>query len=258
MDKSKGLVKKETAAVALTEVEQAGAWGHKEVSSNDMVVPKILPMQGLSKKVAEGLATMGEFRNSLTNELIGKIESSPFEVIPFHCTEVFDVYERQQDGQFKYKTSTPIVKNPSSLGYNDNAAWQDVSDGIEIKRVRKYNFFVLLPQEIAEGIAMPYVISFKSSSVKEGKKLFTLMYVRSRAMNLSPAAFKIKIDGVREKNDKGIFIVPNISQGHRTSVAEVTAAKQWFDLVGKSTVKVDDSDEAEAAAASSSADTGDY
>lgn len=256
MDKSKSLVEKKSSAVVLTEVETAGAWGHKEVSSNDMVVPKILPMQGLSEKVAEGLAAMGEFRNSLTNELIGKIGTDPFDVIPFHCTEVFDVYERQQDGQFKYKTSTPILKNPSAHGYNDNAPWQDVVDGMEIKRVRKYNFFVLLPKEIEEGTAMPYVLSFKSTSVKEGKKLFTLMYVRSRAMNLSPAAFKIRIDGIREKNDKGIFIVPNISQGPRTSVAEVTAAKQWFDLVGKASVKVDESDEVEAQAAT--VETGDY
>ena len=220
-------------------------WGTKEVSANDLLVPQILTMQGLSQFVSDGKAVMGEFRNSLTAELLGKYDSSPIEVIPFHCQEVFSISRQLGDGSFEYHGTEPIIKSPMKAGYNDNLPWEDkqMIEGVmtPIKRVRRYNFFVLLAKELAEGFAMPYFISFKSTSVKEGKKLFNMMYVRNMAIGLTPASYIIKIAGRKEKNDKGTFIIPTVEQGDKTPAPYLAEALTWYKrLNGGTAVKLHD------------------
>lgn len=235
-------------------------WGEKEVSANDLIVPQILVMQGLSQFVTDGDALIGEFRNSLTKELMGKYDSSPVEVIPFHCQEVFSIQAQESDGSFKYHSTEPIVKSPMKAGYNDNAPWDDkmLIDGVmtPIKRIRRYNFFVLLPKELEElgAGAQPYFISFKSTGVKEGKKLFNMMYVRNRGAGLAPAAFQFKISGRKEKNDKGTFIIPTVEQSVKTDPLYLQQALYWFKkLNGGTVVKLHEED---AAPEASTTDTG--
>lgn len=235
---------------ALAVVEDISDWGVKEVSANDLIVPQILVMQGLSVLVVDEKAAIGEFRDSLTGSLLGHYTTAPIEVIPFYCTEVFSISKQLPDGGFKYLRTDAIIKSPMKAGYNDNAPWSDkemINGALtEIKRTRRYNFFVLLPSEIeAMGeAAMPYFISFKSTSVKEGKKLFNMMYVRNIASGLAPAAFHFKIAGKKEKNEKGTFIVPTVEQSAKTSSIELSMALKWYKMVsgGAAAVKMHDDD----------------
>ena len=219
----------------------ANDWGVPTMSASDIIIPKILPMQGLSVAVSEGRAAMGEFRSSLTNELIGKIDQ-PFEAIPFYLEKMWDIQEQQPDGSFKWARTIPVIDNPLAAGYNDNLKWEDEVDGKKVKNIRRLNFYMLLPQEIEKGGAIPYVFSFKSTSIKEGKKLLTQMYVRNIRANLPPAANVIILGGVRRKNDKGVFIVPNYSLGRRTTDAELAECLNWIKLIRSGKAKADDSD----------------
>lgn len=253
---------KETNAVALS--DEMAAWGaSKEVSANDLIIPQILTMQSTSELVQNDKATMGEFRDSLTGKLIGKAGSSPFEIIPFHCQEVWVINAQQEDGNYAYHTTEPIVKSPMKAGFNDNLPWEDkmLIEGklTPIKRVRRYNFFVLLKSELESGEAvMPYFIGFKSTSVKEGKKLFNMMYVRNTAAGLTPASYTFKIDGRREKNEKGTFVVPTVEQAAKTSAEHLQKAFYWFKKInGSANVKLDEGEEAAPSAADSSS-TGDF
>jgi hypothetical protein len=260
-------VKNEVATKATNAVSTEGAeWGDHEVSANDLIVPQILMMQGLSQFVVDEKAAIGEFRNSMTAEKLGKYGTEPLEVIPFYCQEVFSIQKQQEDGSFKYHRTEPIVKSPMKAGYNDDLPWDD-TEMIEgkktpIKRVRRYNFFVLLPSELdnPEVTAMPYFISFKSTSVKEGKKLFNLMYVRNKGAGLPPAAFLFKVDGRKEKNEKGTFIIPTVEQGERTKPEHLAAALKWFKLISKGGAKTHEEGEDTVAATGSTASssTGDY
>ncbi len=242
------LVLKTDQEVAIA--SEMGAWGVKEVSKEDLIIPQILAMQGLSKLVAAEKAVMGEFRCSLTNKLIGKAGTAPFEIIPFFCQEVFSIQSLQPDGRYKYHSTEPIVKSPMNPKYNDNAPWEDnqLIDGkmTPIKRIRRYNFFVLLVSELeaGEGV-MPYFISFKSTSVKEGKKIFNMMYVRNASRGLPPPAFQFTISGDKQSNDKGTFIVPQAEQSVQTKPQHLAIAFQWYkQLSGKGAdVKLHDEEE---------------
>ncbi len=217
-------------------------WGNVQVSSQDIIIPKILPMQGLSVAVAEGNAQMGEFRDSLTNKLLGDI-TKPIHCIPFFMQKTWDVLHEQADGAFKYSKSVPVVENPLSADYNDNWKWETTENGIKVKNVRRFNFFVLLPDEVEAGGAVPYMFSFKSTSMKEGKKLFSQMYMRNTRAGVPPAAFTIKIGGSRQKNAKGIFIVPNFVLDRKTTDEELAECLTWIKMIRGGQTKIDVADD---------------
>lgn len=222
--------------------EELAAWGTgNNLSSKDVVIPKILPMQGLSQMVADGKASMGEFRDSVNGSLVGSIDK-PFSIIPFHVEKVWDIKEEQADGSYKYSRSVAIDENPLSPGYNDNLPWEGEENGLKVQRIRRMNFYVLLPSEVEANESIPYVLSFKSTSIKEGKKLFTQMYVRNLRAQLPPPGFVVEIGGQRVKNDKGTFIVPTVKPSRKATAAEVSEAFSWFKMVKKGAVKVDNSD----------------
>lgn len=228
------------SALALTDNE-LNDWGGDSMSSKDVLIPKILVMQGLSDLVTEGKATMGEFRDSLTGELLGSI-TSPLKIIPFHVEKMWDFYLMSDEDKFEWDRSEPLVENPALPGYNDNLEWDGEEGGKKLKRVRRMNFFCIIPSQVEKGNALPYTISFKSTSYREGRKLFSQMFVRNRMAKLPPCAYNIDLAGMREKNDHGTFIVPQYSLGEKITNEEYALCKQWFALIKAGGYKVDDSD----------------
>lgn len=215
-------------------------WGEAQPLGQDIVIAKILPMQPGSDMVVDGKAVMGEFRDSLSGAKLGSIVE-PIDIIPFHVEKFWDILVKEGD-QFEWDHSVPLVENPADSGYNDNLTWNEVVEGKEIKRVRRMNFYVLLPSEVASGADVPYILSFKSTSFREGKKVYTQMYMRNRRSNLPPPAFTFKLSGIKTKNDKGTFIVPTVEMGRASTPTEIGSCLTWFKMIKGGGVKVDDSD----------------
>lgn len=222
------------------EIADLSQWGMPTVLGNDIIIPKILPMQPSSELVTDMKAQIGEFRDSLSGEKLGSI-IEPITVIPFHIQKFWDILVEDGD-QFKWQTSIPLIEDPMNKGYNDNLPWKDAVDGINIKRIRRMNFFVLLPSQMEQGTSLPYIFSFKSTSFVEGKKVYSQMYMRNPRAGLPPAAYTFKIAGIKTKNEKGTFIVPTVELGRRATNEEVKEAFDWFKIVSKGGVRVDDSD----------------
>lgn len=253
---------KDEKAVALTTDQLTNDWGVPTGPSQDMVVPKILPMQGLSKLVIARKAQIGDFCDSISGKKLGSIDA-PIEIIPFFCQKSWDISEQQADGSYKYLKSLPLVENPMSKEYNDNLTWEGEDknkDGklVKVKRIRRLNFFCMLPSEIASGTSIPYVLSFKSTSLKEGKKLWSQMYVRCTRAGLPPAAFHFTIGGVMQTNEKGTFVVPTVNEGARTTQAELAECLSWIKMINKGAVKVDTSDEVETEHEGDTSDTAEF
>jgi len=241
---SKQVVAKEANELA---VQNLNEWGEAPVlNAQDIIIPKILPMQPSSELVTDAKASIGEFRDSLTSAKIGSI-AEPFEIIPFHMDKVWDINEEDEDGNFKWVRTEPLIEDATKPGYNDNLPWQDTENGVAVKRIRRMNFYVMLPGEIAGGGATPYVISFKSTSFKAGKQMYTQMYMRNRAANLAPCAYTFKVGGEKQKNEKGTFIVPSVELGRKSTAEENAACLTWFKTIKKGGVKVDESDLKDAA-----------
>lgn len=224
-----------------TEVADLSNWGAPVNLGQDMVLAKILPMQMSSKMVADDKAKFGEFRDSMTGERLGSI-AEPIPLLPFHVQKFWDIQEADEQGKFKWVRTEPLIEDPISKDYNDNLPWQDKIEGRDVRRIRRMNFFVLRPSEIEEGSSIPMVLSFKSTSYKEGKKLLTQMYMRNRRIGLPPPGHIIILAGTKEKNDDGSWVVPNYELGPKATPAQMQEALNWFKIINKGGVKVDDSD----------------
>lgn len=235
----------------LTLTQLSTEWGVETGPSKDMVIPQILIMQGLSDLVAERKAIMGDFMDSVSGTKIGSIDA-PIKLIPFHVQKAWSIYKGPKNSDTReYVETIPLIENPNSPDYNDNLQYEEVVGQEVVKRVRRLNFFVLRPEEIEAGTAMPYVLAFKSTGLKEGKKLYTQAYIRNARAGLPPAQYVFELGGNMVKNDKGSFIVPSVNTNVRASTPEeISECLSWLKVVrGNASVKVDEPTEKEVSSA---------
>lgn len=235
---------KEANAVA-TEFQNQAAWGgSSQVSQQDIIIPRIFLMQPMSDKVTAGEAAFGEFRESLSNEKLGDFKEA-LNVIPFMMKKVFVEYELIPENNGKIKKvfikQYPIVPANESLPYTDRMEIEN-RDGsnkrtADVSRDRVLQFYVLLPNEIDTGSALPYIISARRSSMQAGKKLATQMFVKNAMAGKTPASVMMKISSKKESNDEGTFAVLDVAPIGATPDKYVAEAFKWLNLLNQGAVK---------------------
>lgn len=226
--KNQEVAKKESTELALA--QDLNAWGDNQMSAQDMIIPKILCMQGLSDLVAEGKARMGDFVDSLSNDVIGSIDS-PVNVIPFHMEKLY-IISKKNKGESRYEFDR------IETAVNQAYPYEDEIDTVQYKYEYALQFYCLRP----EDTSLPYVVTFKSTSLKSGKVLSTQMFVRNRAAGLVPPAFTMQLCGRKEKNDQGTYIVMEVKQGEKTSDELIGQCLNWLKIVKAGQVKVQQED----------------
>ncbi len=233
---SKDLATKQAGAVSTDLAE----WGNDVHVGKDLLISKVLTMQAMSELVVESDAKMGEFRDSITKELLGDI-TKPVAFVPFHCIKKWDISESENGTDFKWVKSVPVVEDPTHPDYNDNWEWTVQEANKTIKRVRRLDFFCLIASQIGNG-GLPVTISFRSTSYKAGQILFNQMYVRNKMVKKSPAGIVMNLGGIKDKNEKGTFVVTQAVPLRDATSAEQNEALTWYKLIKTSTVVVDESD----------------
>jgi hypothetical protein len=219
------------------------AWGEQAVTSNDIVIEKILFQQFMSEKVKNKEAEYGELRGTLNNEKYGDL-NTPMDFVPISVNKFWIEYDRivAKNGTVKldYREIVPIQDNPLQEGYNDNLP-RVSADGMT-ERDRVLEFYVLLPEEVENDCALPYILSFKRTGLRAGKKLMTQMYVKNRAANKVPPATACSLSGVDKENDNGQFIVADVKAARPSTDKEIAEAFKWYKIINQGGVKVDNSD----------------
>lgn len=103
----------------------------------------------------------------------------------------------------------------------------------------------MLPHELKEDPnAFPRIISFRVTSLRNGRKLLTQM-AQGLAGGKGPAAYHYLLMVKKDSNDKGTFAVLDIERREASTEEEQDAAFRWFETIGANKVKIDDSDIAE-------------
>lgn len=224
-------VKKAESTEVSTSVVGLDDFGMGQVSGSDIVIPKILVMQKMSDAVDREVAVEGDFLDSVTEEKLGSIKE-PLDFIPFHLTKTW-VVQKVVDGDYRYDRTEDVTPQ------NENRQWEEVIGGEKYRFQKSYNFYVLL----ANDPSMPYVLAFRSTASKTGRALATQMYVKNRAQGKVPPAYVMELGGVKEKNDKGSFVIPSTKVKRAATNDEILAALDWYKTLNTKSVKVDDSDE---------------
>jgi hypothetical protein len=218
------------------------SWGLEGVDNKDILIPKLLIMQGLSKLVTEEKAQMGDLVNSVTGEVIGTARGEkqrPCFIIPIKTFKTW--VEFKVEGS--KKTFSRVVPYDET-----NAHWkrEDTNDqGEKVERDECINFYVLLANQ---PDSLPYVITFRRTSMRAGKKLATHFKMcelaRARGQAVPPAATTFALTGSKVTNDKGTYYVADIAAQGPTQKEALKIAYEWYLTLKQSEakIKVDNSD----------------
>lgn len=238
MEKQVEKKKTQTNLASLTNME---AWGPANITAKDMVIPKILAQQFMSEKVKNEEAKYGEMRDTLSNNKFGDLET-PFEVVPFLLQKKwieFDLIPQKGGGvKREFKNIVMIQDNPGLPGFNDDLPLRD--EEAKLERDRVMDFFVLIPEEVKKGEALPYVLSFRRTSLKAGQKMATQMFVRNAAAGKIPPATAMEVSMKSKENDDGEFVVLDVIPKRESTPEEVEAAFKWFKIIKAGGAKVDE------------------
>lgn len=223
------------------EAADLSAWGAPEgLSQQDIIIPKILPMQLTSPAVKEGKAVFGEFRDSVSNVKYGSVDET-FEVIPFKLerawVETKIVKGKRTDFLRRYLINADNDDLPIAGSGQDREG-----ESCAIERDRCLDFYVLLPEEVKTGRALPRVISFRRTSSRGGKKLATTMFVTNTNAGKVPAARAVAISGKKVDGDKGTYMVMDVTETRDSTAEEINMAFSWLKRIKAGEAKVDESD----------------
>jgi len=224
-------VKQETELEAVN-VESLDAWGDHDGGAQELIISKVLIMQSTSELVQAGEATMGEFRDSQSGEKYGDLKQ-PDSIIPFHFERVWVISSKPVgEDRYKFEGYEPINRS------NENLPWTYKENGVDMKREYTRNFYCLLPDDMS----MPVIVSFKGTSAKAGKNLWTQMYLKNKNMGKIPAEFQIELSAKRETKDKNTFCVMEIKKGKQASAEQKQQAFEWLKTIKSTKVKVHEPD----------------
>lgn len=242
------MTKKEASAVSTQVVHQAG---NEEILASDILIPKLLLMQGLSDMVNSRLAAQGDLVKSTTKEIVGSPDK-PVEFIPLTFFNQW-ILQEKVGSKYEFRGVEPMT------AANADLPWDFTQDGTQWKRVKSINVYALLPGDIvkerdAKKLAqktgempdpntalMPVLISFRSTSYKAGQAVVT-HFARAKKYQLPGYVSTMKLKCRQDKNDMGTFYVFDVEQGGKASPDDQEVASEWYKLLATSKVRVDDSD----------------
>jgi len=240
---------KELAEVKNTDVALASNlvdWGDSPISANDIIIPRLLLMQGQSDLVIDGKAVTGDIVDNSTQTVVAK-PGEPMELIPFHVEKLWIVSRKKKGAsRFEFEKFIPVTLQ------NEKMEWNMKEGDEEIKNEYSFQVYFLNPKDPS----IPFIATFKSTSLRTGKALMTQMYVRNAAAGLVPAAYVVELSSHKEKNDQGNFAVWDCKPSRKSTAEELTAALTWLKTVRSGKTRV--SEEADLSAASEVAGQGSF
>lgn len=251
------VAKKEPAAPpAVQQVPQElqGSWGAEGISNSDIIIPRLLLMQGLSEAVNDGVAAAGDIIRSTTRKILAK-KGESVDFIPLMSFKSWVVSE-EVGGKFEYRREEPMsaanenlpwtFEAPSSAAAEKKANW---------RRDQSINIYTLLVDDVAratkaiealtkgempspEDALMPCLVSFRRSSYRTGRQMLTF-FKSCEQFKTPPASGIYKLSSAIEKGDKGTYHVFVAEQKGRSTVEQLTVAKEWWKILNTAKIAID-------------------
>lgn len=217
------------------------------VSAADLVIPKLLLMQGTSEYVGDESAEVGDIVNSQTHEVLGGI-GKPVEFVPLKLYKTWRIYDMSSK-QPKFLREEPVT------AANADQEWEGLEGKTPVRRDQNFNFFILLKSELDAGEAFPCVVSFKRTSMNAGKQLATQLF-KLAALGKLPYSQTVKLGVRKDKKETNTYAVYEFQKGNPCTEVEKTEAQRWLKTLSSVKYTVDAKEEAEAVPTAPSVQSG--
>lgn len=211
-----------------TDVETWDGGATQGLETTDLAVAKIFHMQSTSDLVKARKAQPGEFRDSLTEELLAAIDGA-LEVIVFGMQKrvVIKKEEITPKGQkWEFERSEIITdETAKAWALKCRTPWNE-ADNFTRRGSIVYDFQCLLPSKISE---LPYILSLGGTKSEAARKLNTMrLKLASIGKKGGGAGVVFEVRTTEEKNDEGSWAGVAISQGRDVTPLELGAAFSWY------------------------------
>lgn len=210
------------------------AYGVEGISQSDIMLPKLLIMQKMSKLLdhPDIKAKEGDIVDSLTKQVVAS--GDYVEIIPLFMKKFWRVIEGVGQNQ--------VVRRYPVDADNFNWAYEDVNPEtkIPLKRHIEVDWHVILPKDIDAG-ALPCVVTFKKTSMPASKKL-AIFTVMAAQMKLPACSFVYKLKTVKQSNEHGSYCVFEIGDRRKSNEVELSTAMNWYKTLNSVGHTVDDTD----------------
>lgn len=229
---TKEVVKKQTALPSVFAVDKSET---PEFDPSDILIPKLLLMQGPSQLVAEGKAAQGDMLNSVTGVKLGD-KTKGITFVPLTHYKTMTVM-RNKDGMFVFDhiepwTTAHVLKQ-----------WEETVNGVVYRNYPTLNFYVMTETDLtATGTAMPLLVSFKSTSIKAGKKLVN-HFAMAADIGRAACSGMLTLTCSVQKGEKGPYHAFDVKYEKDTPAEYAPKIERWIRILKQNKVKVDTTEE---------------
>lgn len=233
--------------------------------SGDMLIPRLLLMQGLSefiterKKSSKGQAlAQGDMVRSTNLDLLGGPDGG-VDIIPLKMVNEWRL-EESVGGKFEYRMREPRT------AANDGSPWEFEKNGAKWKRTKVINLYCLLVQDVLkfseeikkaaetgempdmDTALLPVVVSFRSMSYNAGKGVATFFAkvedMKRYSAQAVPYGYSLSLTCKQTKNEKGSFYVFEVGKSSKQPEAVTKEAARWYEILrGPVALRVDETGE---------------
>ena len=241
-DKGKELEEKKDNLPMRTSGEGGAPAGFDGIDKQqDIVMPRLVILQGLSKMVIDGKATVGKIANALTKEVYG----DEFIFIPIFLFKTRAKFSQGQ-GLVCMSRDALICSFNNDETHDPDDDCLACSDGKWTKENQKdtgpecslvYNYPVL---NVANLKQFPVSISLMRTSIKPAKQLNSMLLFTGE----DAFASKVKLTTEKKDGKKGVYFSPVFEMAGKATDEEYAIAKKWFGTLKKKTIEVNLEEEA--------------
>lgn len=234
-EEKKDLAKRDPAGVpARVSGDKGIAAGTEGINAKeDVIMPRVAILQGLSEMVVDKKGEMGDLADSLSKENFGK-EITFIPLFLFKTRVMFEPGKGLVMMSRDNLTITMAVEEyQDKIGKPCDDLPESQWNGKEAPKLSKvFNFPAL---NIAKLNEFPISVSFLRTGMKAGRTLASLVLRGGEDI----FARKYKMTTSIEKNEKGTFAVPHVELAGRCTDEEYAVAKRWYQTLRLKPIDVD-------------------
>ena len=206
------------------------------MDAEDFRIPKITLIQALTKRSfnTEGVA-VGNYINSIDKNDMG----NTMDMFIMNDQKLWKFsYLPKGSDKAEYLTITDFGPYPNlRKDWTADSLPPEVIAKMEAKDLTFdmlekpdliYRFYVLLVDEVVEGVAFPYIVDFTRSSAGTGNKLKNIFFKMRKVAKLPSYAKVFSLGSEFTEGDKGDYYVKTASSGREISTEEIEAVESWI------------------------------
>jgi len=208
--------------------------GFENFDIKDMIFPRLRLLQGLSKAVTDGVGSIGQFQDSLTEEILG----NTVEIVLLGLRNGAVYFKRGEGMKCKSEDGIKSIRGDTceQCPFDEYwATWKPDGDPPGCSGTKE--FISLLRPSLKEQ-PYPIIVSFMKTSYGLGKRLASM--ARFTGKDIFARSYIIGSEMV--KNEKGSFSKFTIKPNGDLDKEEFKTAEKWFEMVKGVNIKTQDDD----------------